>query len=191
MRRTVQNLAKCSALGASLALLGLSVAAPATAGDQIYRVDLNKTQIVRLPGSAGSIVIGNPAIADISVQSPNTVFVVGRGYGETNLIVLDRAGNTMMDADIQVTAVTPSHGVRVFNGSERSSYSCAPYCQPSPILGDDPGFIGENSGAAKPTGNASVMDNAPPPETLVVGAPTTNSQPSFESSGFPRSETQR
>ena len=131
-------------LAAALATVALPSAA--MAGDQVFRVDLNKTQIVRLPAKAGSIVIGNPSIADVSVQNPDTVFVVGRGYGETNLVVLDRQGRTVMDADIQVTAVTPNHGVRVFSGSARRSYSCAPYCQPSPILGDETGFITANSG---------------------------------------------
>ena len=163
MRRIVRSLSTTALIG-SAAMLGSAL--PASASDQIFRVDLNKTQIVRLPSAAGSIVIGNPAIADISIQSPDTVFVVGRGYGETNLIVMDRAGRTMMDADIQVTAVTPTHGVRVFNGGVRRSYSCAPYCQPSPILGDDAGFVGLNSGIAKPTGNNTVIENGPEPQDL-------------------------
>jgi hypothetical protein len=126
---------------------GLGATDVAKAGDQVFRVDLNKTQIVRLPAQAGSIIVGNPQIADVSVHSQNMIFVVGRGFGETNLIILDPMGNTVMDADIQVTAVTPTHGLRVFNGGNRRTYSCAPYCQPSPILGDDTGFVGSNSGA--------------------------------------------
>lgn len=130
---------------ATLALTGLLCAAPAMAGDQVFRVDLNKSEMLRLPAAAGAIVVGNPLIADISVQDADTLFVVGRGFGETNLIVLDRAGQTIMNADIQVTSVTPSHGLRVFNATRRQTYSCAPYCQPSPILGDDSEFIGGNS----------------------------------------------
>ncbi len=179
MRRIVQSLSIPALIGTA-AMLGSAL--PAQASDQIFRVDLNKTQIVRLPVAAGSIVIGNPAIADISIQSPDTVFVVGRGYGETNLIVLDRSGRTMMDADIQVTAVTPTHGVRVFNGGVRRSYSCAPYCQPSPILGDDAAFIGVNSGEAKPTGNNTVIDNAPGPNELGTIA---GGNPGFGPGGAP------
>jgi len=90
-----------------------------------------------LPANAGAVVIGNPDIADVSVHSANTIFVVGRGYGETNLVVLNAAGQKIMDADIQV---------RIYNGADRSTYSCAPYCQPSPVLGDSPQFIGSNQG---------------------------------------------
>jgi len=111
-----------------------------------YSVELNKTEVVYLPANAGAVVVGNPQIADVSVHSANTIFVVGRGYGETNLVVLDSAGQKIMDADIQVVNNLPAHGVRVYNGADRSTYSCAPYCQPAPVLGDDLQFIGANQG---------------------------------------------
>ena len=47
----------------------LSAAPSAFAGNNVYKVELNKTEIVRLPGPASSIIVGNPNIADISVQS--------------------------------------------------------------------------------------------------------------------------
>ncbi|MEP3890901.1 MAG: pilus assembly protein N-terminal domain-containing protein [Hellea sp.] len=118
-----------------------------------YSVELNKTEVVYLPASAGAVVIGNPEIADVSIHSANTIFVVGRGFGETNLVVLDAAGHKIMDADIQVVNNLPAHGVRIYNGSDRETYSCAPYCQPSPVLGDSPQFIGENSGQSRAINN--------------------------------------
>jgi len=126
----------------------LSAAPSAFAGNNVYKVELNKTEIVRLPGPASSIIVGNPNIADISVQSVDTIFVVGRGYGETNLIVLDAQGNTMMDANLQVVNTLSPHGVRLYNAKSRETYSCIPYCGPSPVLGDNPGFIGNNTSDA-------------------------------------------
>ena len=132
-----------------LGLLALSVPAAAQTGStQSYKVELNKTEIVRLPGAAASIIIGNPKIADITVQSSDLIFVVGRGYGETNLIVLDANGNTMMNADLQVVNTLPSNGVRLYNGRSRQTYSCIPYCGPSPVLGDSTGFIRNNTSSA-------------------------------------------
>lgn len=115
---------------------------------QTYKVDLNKTQVVHLPQKAGAIVVGNPAIADISVHSDKTIFVIGRGYGETNVMVLNIDGQVVMDANIQVINDLPGNGVRVFNGSagERSTYNCAPYCNPAPVLGDSGEFIASNQG---------------------------------------------
>jgi len=54
-----------------------------------------------------------------------------------------------MDADIQVVNNLPSHGVRLYNGKERETYNCAPYCQPSPVLGDSSEFMAANQGAAQ------------------------------------------
>ena len=123
----------------------LLIATSAFAGGNVYKVELNKTEIVRLPGAASSIIVGNPNIADVTVQSVNTIFVVGRGFGETNLIVLDSDGNTMMDTNIQVVNTLSEHGVRLYNAKNRETYSCIPYCGPSPVLGDSPDFINGNT----------------------------------------------
>ncbi len=150
-----------------LGLLAASVPVAAQAGSsESFKVELNKTEIVRLPGAAASIIIGNPKIADVTVQSSDLLFVVGRGYGETNLIILDSSGNTMMDADLQVVNTLPRHGVRLYNGKNRETYSCIPYCGPSPVLGDTPGFIGNNTAetvelSSFPAFSASQPQNAP------------------------------
>jgi hypothetical protein len=157
---------------AATLMMSAVCAAPATASEQIYQVDLNKTQMLRLPASAGSVIIGNPAIADVTVHSPQLIMVVGRGFGETNLIVLDRAGQTMVDADIQVTSITPSNGVRLFKANVRETYSCAPYCQPSPVLGDSAEHSAANAtpapAASAPT---SIFDTLGTAAGVVDGVP--------------------
>jgi len=150
-----------------LGLIATSLPLTAQAGSsESYTVELNKTEIVRLPGAAASIIIGNPKIADVTVQSSDLLFVVGRGYGETNLIILDANGNTMMNADLQVVNTLPQHGVRLYNGKSRETYSCIPYCGPSPVLGDTPAFIGNNTSDAEeldpfPAFAASQSQSAP------------------------------
>lgn len=141
-----------------------------TAGGH-YSVELNKTEVVYLPANAGAVVVGNPAIADVSIHSANTIFVVGRGYGETNLVVLNSAGHKIMDADVQVVQKLPSHGVRLYNGKERETYSCAPYCQPAPVLGDTPDFIGDNQATT-----AAINNN------VASGTPSSFAEPSFNTS---------
>ena len=141
----------------------LSAASSAFAGDTVYKVELNKTEIVRLPGPASSIIVGNPNIADISVQSVDTIFVVGRGYGETNLIVLDAQGNTMMDANLQVVNTLSPHGVRLYNAKSRETYSCIPYCGPSPVLGDSADFIGGNTNANARLDSSNVASSGASP----------------------------
>ena len=66
-----------------IGLSGLLIAAslPFTAQAENLSVELNKTQVLHLPETASAVVIGNPTIADISIYSPNILFIVGRGYG--------------------------------------------------------------------------------------------------------------
>ena len=145
--------------------LGIFAISPSTSAQardvQNYTVELNKTEILRLPSAAGSVIIGNPKIADVTVHSSDLLFVVGRGYGETNLIILDSNGNTMLNADLQVVNTLSNHGLRLYNGKNRETYSCIPYCGPSPVLGDDTGFIGNNT-SDEPNLNASTAFAASP-----------------------------
>jgi len=126
-------------------IIALATTNMALAGthSQAYSVELNKTELVRLNGSASAVVVGNPQIADVSVHSDRTLFVVGRSFGETNIIVMDGAGDVIMNANVQVTSSLPVNGVRVYNGTHanRSTFNCSPYCLPAPVLGDNPEFI--------------------------------------------------
>lgn len=145
-----------SALGAVLAISTLSLSVPSFAKD--YSVDINKTEIVYLPAPAAAVVVGNPTIADVSVHSPDTLFLVGRGYGETNLLVLDAQGQTLMNANITVSQGFKSGNVRVFKvGAGRETYNCTPNCQPAPVLGDAPRFSGSFKGKSKPINNTTAL----------------------------------
>ncbi|WP_298916087.1 pilus assembly protein N-terminal domain-containing protein [uncultured Algimonas sp.] len=166
MRRTTRFTGATAAFAVAALTCGLA-AVPAAANEPIYRVDLNKTQMLRLPAAAGSVVIGNPEIADVTVHSPTALMVVGRGFGETNLIVLDRNDRIMVDADIQVTAITPSNGVRLFNAKARETYNCAPFCQPSPVLGDAAGHISANTpGQSSTSGPSAIFDQSDGEDTF-------------------------
>lgn len=160
-------------LAVSLGLGALSMSASANE----YNINLNKTRILHLPGPATTIVVGNPDIADVSVHSPDTLFIIGRGYGQTNIIALDKFGQTILEANITVNTGMGESGVHVLNiGKGRESYNCTPYCLPAPILGDAPDFRAEHGGGGAPINNGSVNPNfgAPtsgPFSALPTGAP--------------------
>lgn len=160
-------------------------------GHGTYNVELNKTKLVRLPYPAASVLIGNPDIADVSVHSLNTLIVVGRGYGETNLIVLGQNGQEILDVDVTVVHDLPKHGVRLYNARSRETYSCLPYCQPSPILGDNPDYIGANSNTESPLvatttaqGGGGQSGSAPAGENNLVGGNNNNAQNLSNSDAF-------
>lgn len=107
------------------ALAALILAAPAAAGAMTARLDENTVLDLRAP--AGTVLIGNPAIADVSLVTPSRVAILGRGFGETNVVITDRMGRVIFDQEIRVA---PPAGTRVsiYRGAELSNYACAPGC---------------------------------------------------------------
>ena len=127
------------ALASALGLCGAGAAETIT-------VVLDQAQIMPLPDRVGTIIIGNPLIADVALQAGGSMVITGKGYGSTNIIVLDRAGATVMTKTIQV--VGPRDAVVVYRGIDRESYSCAPTCERRITLGDAPPYFDSTLGQA-------------------------------------------
>ena len=108
----------------------------ADAGDDgEISVFLDQARLVKLPERVATLVIGNPLIADVSLQSGSLMVVTGKGYGVTNVVALDRNGVTLMERPVQVKGTEASTLV-VYRGMQRETYSCAPICEPRVTLGD-------------------------------------------------------
>src|SRR5437016_6602300 len=103
--------------------------------DEAVAVNVDQAKLVKLPERVATIVVGNPLIADVTLQPGGIVVVTGKGYGATNFIALDRAGEVLVDRLIQVEGPSDQL-VTVYRGVERESYSCMPVCQRRITLGD-------------------------------------------------------
>jgi Flp pilus assembly secretin CpaC len=101
-----------------------------------FEVTLDEAKIVQLPERVSTVVVGNPMIADITLQPGGQVVITGKGYGRTNMIALDRNGKVLLDRDIQVNGPTKDVVV-VYRGLNRETYSCAPQCERRITLGDE------------------------------------------------------
>ncbi|OBQ67880.1 pilus assembly protein N-terminal domain-containing protein [Mesorhizobium erdmanii] len=110
-------------------LAATSLITPARAGADID-VIMNQAKIVKLSRPADTIVVGNPAIADASVQDASTIVLTGKGFGVTNLVVLDQEGNPIVDAQVTVVRQAAS-SVRIYRRAEVQTMSCTPYCESS------------------------------------------------------------
>jgi Flp pilus assembly secretin CpaC len=117
-----------------LTFAGVVVTAPNSHAADISVV-LDRAKLVKLPDRVGTVVVGNPLIADVSIQPGGQVVVTGKGYGLTNLIALDRAGNVLLEQTVEVQGPTQDVVV-VYRGVERESYSCTPACERRVTLGD-------------------------------------------------------
>ena len=91
-------------------------------------VRLDKAEILRLDVPASIVIVGNPEIADVTVENPNMLFVTGLMAGETNLIILDDNGDAIMDYDLVVVAETDRQVTVHRNVDQLSTFSCKPRC---------------------------------------------------------------
>jgi len=144
-------------VGLSLLLLqGIIGSPPAQAAQpETFIIHLDQAHIERLPDRVATIVLGNPSIADATLQSGGVLVVTGKGYGETNLLALDRAGQILLDQSIRVLGPGTEDIVVVYKGVERETYSCASNCQRRITLGDSPAYFNANlTESAARTGQA-------------------------------------
>jgi hypothetical protein len=118
--------------------LFMPVPGQAAEGDPIS-VKVNMARILRINAPASTVIIGNPGVADVTIQDPQTLVLTGKSYGQTNLIVLDDAGNPIADTLIEVVQAQADL-VTIYLGNARTTMVCSPVCQPTIMLGDDPAF---------------------------------------------------
>ncbi len=126
---------------AAAAFLALSAGA-AHAGTPLV-VQMDQSQLMALTADPGSIIVGNPSIADVSLNG-RQLFIHGHSFGETNLMIFDAAGQKIGDYDVTVSHDTENQ-LSMFIGNSRGSarytYSCAPNCEQNMMAGDEPGFM--------------------------------------------------
>jgi Flp pilus assembly secretin CpaC len=103
-------------------------------------VAVDQAKLIKIPNRATTIVVGNPMIADVTLQNGGVIVVTGKGYGATNFIAMDRSGEVLVDRVIQVEGPT-DQVVTVYRGVDRESYSCMPICQRRVTLGDGENFF--------------------------------------------------
>jgi len=125
-RILVRHATRAGLISATMLLAG--VQAIAASGIDVV---MNQAKIVKLARPADTIVIGNPAIADASVQDDTTIVLTGRGFGVTNLVVLDADGNPIVDEQVTVSRDNPPHSVRIYRRAIVQTLSCTPYCESS------------------------------------------------------------
>jgi len=103
-------------------------------------VNVDQARLLKLPARVATIVVGNPLIADVALQAGGVIVVTGKGYGATNFIAMDRAGEVLVDRLIQVEGPTDQL-ITVYRGVDRESYSCMPTCQRRITLGDGEAYF--------------------------------------------------
>ncbi len=119
-----------SALAVSIALISNAQA------DQIW-LTMDQVRPLKLEKPAEKIVIGNPAIADVTVQDDENILLFGKAPGLTNIYIFDENGETLDNLLIRVRST--SGNMLTFNrGISRTTYNCTDSCEATITVGDDP-----------------------------------------------------
>jgi Flp pilus assembly secretin CpaC len=132
MRRKSSAVMLIAALVSSVA----SAAAVETATKPPIEVTIDRAKVMHISRPADTIIIGNPGIADATIQDAQTLIITGKSFGSTNLIVLDAEGQPIAD---EILSVRPNDDsvVTVFRRSSRVTLSCTPDCSPTLAIGDN------------------------------------------------------
>lgn len=99
-------------------------------------VTVDRAKVFRVSSPASTVIIGNPSIADATVEDDVTLVLTGRSFGVTNLIVLDRQGQPIVDETVVVRG-HEENTVRIYRREERETLACAPVCEPTLTIGDN------------------------------------------------------
>jgi Flp pilus assembly secretin CpaC len=153
-QRSHAILARAAACGLALAVTAVS-ASSASAQDLIVKYD--QASIVRLSRPAAEIIVGNPSITDVSIQSGTSLVITGKSFGITNIIALDSQGQVIRDQRVMVR-VDDDRMVVVNSGGKRNSFACTPTCAPTLTVGDDNDFFTKTQGTV--TAKAKTSESA-------------------------------
>ena len=126
-------------IGIMLILIAGAVQSQAALAAQQLVLVSDQTQIVKLPEAPATVVVGNPAIADVTTEG-SSLFFHPRGFGVTNVLALDAEGKKLADYQVRVV-FEDSYSVSMYAPGGRETFSCRKDCEPMMRIGDSTGFL--------------------------------------------------
>lgn len=93
----------CGTLFLATALMVGAHQANAATTPEFVKLTLGKAEVVRLPAMVSDVMVADPKIADVSALQIDQLYIVGSTIGDTNIIVLDGAGNVLKNLNINVS----------------------------------------------------------------------------------------
>lgn len=118
---------------------------------------INQAKILDVSDNVGTVIVGNPAIADVTVHDSKKLVIMGKSPGTTNIIILGNDGKILIDNIIHVGSETDSF-VTVYRAMSRYSFSCVGECTPAVRIGDQIDFyrgMTEQTGTYNDQGNVA------------------------------------
>lgn len=109
--------------------LSLSAATAALADSPTPPLSVSAGAAARITLSAPvrDIVVGDPAVADVSLVNERTLVVMGKKAGATTVMAFDARGRALADRDVVVSDI-PTQAVIVQRGASAATYACGDRC---------------------------------------------------------------
>lgn len=121
----------------------LSAAAGGVQAEEIW-LTIDQVRPYEIEKPAGQIVVGNPSIADLTVQDKTRVLLYGKAPGLTNMYIFDDEGAVIDNLMVRVRSTT-NDMLTMHRGAMRTTYNCSNQCEATITIGDDKTSFGEVS----------------------------------------------
>jgi pilus assembly protein CpaC len=79
-------------------------AVPMGSGAQLINLPRGSSMAIDLPSDARDVIVPNPVVAEAMLHSPRRITIIGLQPGETDAVVLDAAGRTILSLRVRVDA---------------------------------------------------------------------------------------
>lgn len=76
---------------------------PVVVANDPFVVTLGKAELISIDREFSDVLVANPSIVDVSALNANKLYLVGTNIGDTNLFVLDEAGEVVRRIDVHVS----------------------------------------------------------------------------------------
>ena len=134
-------------------------AANSAQAEEIW-LTIDQVRPYELEKPAGQIVVGNPAIADLTVSDKQRILLYGKAPGLTNMYIFDDDGAVIDNLMVRVRATT-SGMLTMHRGPARTTYNCSSQCEATITVGDDQSsFRDVSTQVAQKQGQATQSANA-------------------------------
>ena len=144
--------------------------APTASAGEALQIEVNKAELLKLGEDASVVMVANPSIVDVAVESPRLIFLLGRRPGETNMFVLDADGSEIFTSEV-VVVPPEDRAVSVHRSTEEEILSCDPRCVGVSVGGLPAGALAAAAPAVPPTGGEAPAAAGAATPTTGAGAP--------------------
>ncbi len=111
-----------------------AAASEAVAGGVL--VPMDNVTVVAFKTPVATVYVGNPSVAEITMIDSRHAFLLGKTFGTTNLIALDKDKTVIVNDSVTVSD-RRAGAVTVYRGANTYNYSCTTMrCETRPLPGD-------------------------------------------------------